>query len=242
MSMHTHRLHALGRSPATRAPGAMSVRVAALGGAVYFGLILAFLSQFEGTPKATDSRQQVFNYLSAHHGSLQSAAVLMGFAMPAALLFLSGLFRALRQAERETAGLALAALGGGILAAAGGATGALILGTTATRITDLGPASAHFWWTMYLMSIGAILIGLLLPIGVTAIVGLRGRLFARWFALASVALSLVSIAGAFTIGYATTATYVLSGVAIVLDSIWIFLVSLFLWRDPTLALPRTTQR
>lgn len=239
MSTHAHRLHGLGRSPATRAPGAMSVRFAALGGAIYFGLILAFLSQFSGTPKATDFRQQVFNYLSAHHGRLQAAAVLMGLAMPAALLFLSGLFRALRQAEGGTARLALAALGGGILAAAAGATGALILGTTATRITDLGPASARVWWTMYLMSIGANLLGLLLSVGVTAIISLQRQLFPRWFALASVALALVSIAGAFTIGYATTATYVLSGVAIVLDSVWIFLVSLFLWRDPTLALPRT---
>ena len=165
MSTHARKLHELGRSSATRAPGTMSVRLAALGGAVYFGLILAFLSQFEGTPKATDSRQQVFNYLSAHHNSLQAAAVLMGFAMPAALVFLSGLFRALRQAEGGTARFALGALGGGILAAAAGATGALILGTTAARITDLGPASAHVWWTMYLMSIGAILLGLLLKIG-----------------------------------------------------------------------------
>ena len=239
MSTHTHKLHGLGRSSAARAPGAMSVRVAALGGAVYFGLILAFLSQFEGTPKATDSSQQVFDYLSAHHASLQAAAVLMGFAMPAGLVFLSGLFRALRQAEGGTARFSLAALGGGILAAAGGAIGALVLGTTAARIADLGPASAHVWWTMYLMSIGVILLGLLLAIGITAIISLRRQLFARWFALASVALTLLSIAGAFTIGYATTATYVLSGAAIVLDSIWIFLVSLFLWRDPTLALPRT---
>jgi hypothetical protein len=239
MSTYAHKLHGLGRSPATRAPGAMSVRFAALGGVAYFGLILAFLSQLEGTPKATDSSRQVFNYLSAHHGGLQAAAVLIGFAMPAALLFLSGLFRALREAEGGTARLALAALGGGILAAAAGATGALILGTTAASINDLGPASAHVWWTMYLMSIGATLLGLLLAIGVTAIISLQRRLFARWFALASVALALLSIAGAFTIGYATTATYDLSGAAIVLDSIWIFLVSLFLWRDPTLALPGT---
>jgi hypothetical protein len=87
MCTHAHKLHGVGRSSATRAPGAMSVRFAALGGVVYFGLIVAFLSQFSGTPKATDSRQQVFNYLSAHHGGLQAAAVLMGFAMPAGLLF-----------------------------------------------------------------------------------------------------------------------------------------------------------
>ena len=239
MSTHTHRLHGFGASPATRAPGARPVRLAALGGAVYFGLIIAFLSLFEGTPKTTDSQQQVFSYLSAHHGRLQAAAVLMGFAMPAALVFLSGLFHALRRAEGGTARLALVALGGGILAAAAGATGALILGTTAARITELGPASAHVWWTMYLMSIGATLLGLLLSISVTAIISLRREVFPYWFGWASVALALLSVAGAFTLGYATTATYVLSGAAIVLDSVWIFVVSVFLWRDPTLALPST---
>jgi len=79
------------------------------------------------------------------------------------------------------------------------------------------------------MSIGATLLGLLVLIGVTAIISLQRQPFPRWFALASVVLVMVSIAGALTLGYVTTATCVLV-VAIVLDSVWIFVVSFFLTR------------
>jgi hypothetical protein len=216
----------------------MSVRLSALGGAVFFALFVAFAGLTSGTPSATDSAQETFNYISGHNGRLQLAAALIGLAMPAALLFVSVLVRALREAEGGKPGLAVAALGGGVLAAAGTVTGALIMGTTASRITDIGPAGARLWWTMYLMSIGATLLGLLLLIGSTAIVSLESQLFARWFGMASVVLVLVSIVGAFTIGYATDGLLWTAGIAVILDSVWIFLVSFFLWRDPKLALPR----
>jgi hypothetical protein len=90
---------------------------------------------------------------------------------------------------------------------------------------------------MYLLSIGATLLGLLLVIGVAAVVSMQTKLFAGWFTAASVVLGLVSLIGAFTIGYDTSAIQVVAGVAIVLDSVWILLVSIFLWRDPALALP-----
>ena len=87
------------------------------------------------------------------------------------------------------------------------------------------------------MSFGATLLGLLLVIGATAIVSLETQLFSRWFAVTSVVLALLSIVGAFTIGYPTTGLQATAGVAVILDSVWIFLVSVFLWRDPELALP-----
>lgn len=81
-------------------------------------------------------------------------------------------------------------------------TRALIVGITASRITR-SAAVAHVWWTLHLMSLGATLLGLLLLIGTTAVIRLRTQLFPRWFAIASAALALLSIAGAFTIGFAT---------------------------------------
>jgi hypothetical protein len=217
--------------------GAPSVRLAALGGAVYFALVIIYANLVSGSPAATDPADEIFDYLARHQGRIQLAAVLIGLAMPAALLWLSGLFRALRHAEGGTPGLAVAALGGGVLAAASTVTGALVVGTTATRIVDLGPGGTRVWWTMYLLSIGATLLGLLLVIGVTAVVSLQTKLFAGWFRAASVVLALVSVIGAFAIGYDTSAIQVVAGVAIVLDSVWILLVSIFLWRDPALALP-----
>lgn len=238
MSTHAHRVHGLERRPVVHVPGSMSVRLAALGGAVFFALFITFASLTKGTPSITDSGRDTYNNLSAHEGRLQLAAVLFGLAMPAALLALSGLFRALREAEGGRAGLAVAALCGGVLAAAGTVTGALLMGVTATRITEIGPADAHLWWSMCLMSYGAILLGLLLLIGATGVVSLETRLFPRWFGVASVVLALVSIVGAFTIGYATTGVLLAAGIALILDSVWILVVSFFLWRDPRLALPR----
>jgi len=238
MSTHAHRVRGLERRPAAHVPGTLSVRLAALGGAVFFALFLAFGILTRGTPSITDSGRDTYNYLSAHDGRLQLAAVLFGLAMPAALLAVSGLFRALREAEGGKAGLAIAALGGGVLAAASTVTGALIMGVTATRIAEIGPANAHLWWTMCLMSFGAILLGLLLLIGATAVVSLETELFPRWFGVASVVLALVSIVGAFAIGYAGTGILAAAGIALILDSVWIFLVSFFLWRDPELALSR----
>lgn len=217
--------------------GALSVRVAALGGAVFFALVLVYAGLTSGAPSATDSRRVIFDYLTDNQGQLQLAAVVMGLAMPAALLWLSGHFRALTRAEGGTPGLALAALGGGVLTAASSVVGALVLGTTATRVTDLGPAGARVWWTMHLLSTGATLLGLLLLIGATAAVCLQRQLFAQWFAVASVVLALASMIGAFTIGYDTAGIQVVAGIAIVLDSVWIFLVSIFLWRDPAVARP-----
>lgn len=238
MSTHAHRVtHRVRSRPTTRASGAFSVRLAAVAGALFFVLFIIFAALTSGTPSITASGQDTLNYLSAHHGRLQLAAVVMGLAMPAALVFVSGLFQALRKAEGGIAGIAVAALGGGVLAAAATVTGALIMGVAASRITDIGPAGAHVWWTMYLMSFGATLLGLLLMIGATAVLCLRTQLFDRWFAIASAALAVVSIAGAFTIGYATTAVSAVAGVAVILDSVWIFLASIFLWRDPTVALP-----
>jgi hypothetical protein len=215
----------------------MSVRLAALGGVAFFVLILIGGSALNGAPSATDSGQEIFDFVTQNKGQVQLSAVLMGLAMSSVLLFLSGLVRALRRAEGGTSGLALATLGGGVLAATSTVTGALIGGTMASRIDELGPAGARFYWTMALMSFGATLLGLLLVIGTTAIICLQTQLFARWFAAVSVVLAFASVVGAFTIGYATAGTQIVAGITIILDTVWILLVSIFLWRDPALALP-----
>ena len=178
-------------APPTGHEGAMSARVTAVGGLVFFGLFVAFCVLTSNTPAATDTRQEVFSYLAKHHDRLQLAAALYGLAMLAALLFLSGLFATLRKAEGRPR-LAVAALAGGIVAAAATITGALVLGTTAARFLDLGPTGARVFWTMFLLSIGATLIGEVLMIGSTAVISLRTGLFSRWFSVASLVLAFAS--------------------------------------------------
>jgi hypothetical protein len=155
--------------------------------------------------------------------------------MSAALVTIAGLYRVVRRAEGENAGLALAAVGGGALAAAGTTTTALVQGTIALRIDDLGADGVRVWWTMYLLSTGVTLLGLLVVIGATAAASIRRRTFPRWFMVVSVLLVLLSALGACTIGYDTVGIQVVGGLALVFDSVWILLFSLFLWRHPELA-------
>jgi len=125
MSTHAHGVANAPRSrPAIRAPQALSVRFAALGGAVFSVLVVINSNLLSGSPSATDSGQETFNYLTGHQGRLQISAVRWGFAMAAALVWLSAHFRALRRVEGGTPGIALVALAGGMLAATSTLTGA----------------------------------------------------------------------------------------------------------------------
>jgi hypothetical protein len=212
-------------------PTRNTVRAAAGAGAVFFGLVVVNSNLQSGAPAISDSRRETFAFLAAHQDRVQISAVLWGFAMCAALVSLSGLLPALRGAA-----FAPTALAGGVLAAASMLTAALLEGTIAARLEDLGAAGARVVWTAYLLSLGATLFGLLLLIGAATAACLRTHLFARWFCVASVVLVLVSIAGACTIGFASAGLQVIAGVALLLDSAWILAVNVFLFRRPALAL------
>jgi hypothetical protein len=213
------------------------VRLSALAGAVFFVLVVVQSSLRSGAPAADDPEQDIVDYVANHRSDLQLGAALLGLAMAAAMLWLPALHQTLRRAEGATSALAAAVVAGGAVAAAGGAVTALLQGTIAVRIDDLGAAGVRVWWTMWLLSLGAILLGLLVVTGVTGAVSLRRHLWARWFGVVSVALAVLSAVGALTLGYAGDGVQVVAAVAVVLDSVWILLVSIRLWRDPTVAVP-----
>jgi hypothetical protein len=224
-------------SQAVRPGTSVSLRLPALAGAAFFALMVAYAQLRSPAPAATDSAREVATYFARHHDRLQLGAVALGFAMPAALIWLTGLVQALRQVEGPSRIASLSALCGGILAAASTVTGALVQGTTAIRFADLGAAGTRTGWTMVLLSLGGTLLGLMLVIAATAVVSLRTGLFARWFTAASGLLVLLSLIGAFTIGYGSDAIQIVAGIAVVLDGVWILLVSLHMWRNPDGAAP-----
>jgi hypothetical protein len=206
----------------------------AIAGAIFFALIVIH-SQLRGSaPAADDPSREVLRYLSGHQGRLQLGAVALGFAMPVALVWLAGFFRVVRRAEGDGSSLSLCALGGGILAAAGTVTSALVEGALGTRAADIGPGVARFGWTLFLLGTGATLLGLLLLIAATAAAGLRWGRLPRWIAQTSVILAFISAVGALSIGYGSDALQSVAGIAILLDSGWILAFSILLWRDPEL--------
>lgn len=209
---------------------APSHRWSALAGAGFFALVMGFASLTSGMPTATDPPQEVVTYLVDEAERLQAAAALYGLAMPLALCFVAGLVGDLRAANGGRVGAAVVALSGGVLAAASSVVAALVLGTAANRADDLGADVAAALWTMFLLGFGATLLGLLLVIGATAVTSVRSRLLPRWLTVASALLAVASVVGATTIGYDAAGLQVVAGLAIVLDSVWILVVSVHQWR------------
>ncbi|MGZ4199385.1 MAG: hypothetical protein ACXVP1_04300 [Thermoleophilia bacterium] len=222
---------------AVRSRTTTSLRLPALAGAVFFALIVVYSQLRTPAPAATDPAREVASYFARHHDRLQLGAVALGFAMPAVLIWGTGLIHMLRSVEGPSRIASLTALQGGILAAASTVTGALVQGTTAIRFADLGAGGTRTGWTMVLLSLGGTLLGLMLVIGATAAVSLRTQLFGRWFTVASCVLVLLSLIGAFTVGYGSDAIQIIAGIAVVLDSVWILLVSFYMWRKPQRAAP-----
>jgi hypothetical protein len=216
-------------------PGNRSTRVSALAGLVFFALMMVHAGLRSGAPGSEDSGQRIYDHLVEHAGRYQLGAVALGLAMVAVLVSLPALFGTLRSAEGGSYASGLVAVAGGVLAAASAVLMALIEGTLATRIEDIGPAGARTWWTMFLMGVGPVLIGLLVVIGATAAVSARRRTFGRWFTMVSFVLVAASLVGAFAIGYATVGVQVTAAIALLLDGVWILVVSLMLWRHPEMA-------
>jgi hypothetical protein len=208
-----------------KAAGTAFGRPARLAAAAFVAVVIITGFLLSRAPDATDSSQKIFSYLAHHQGQLQATAVLAGLAATAVLVWVSGVFRALSSVEGGTPGPALAALGGGVLAAASTVTLALIGGTTAIRFNDLGPAGARVFWTMFVLSRGAILVGLAAVIGATAVACWRAQPF-RWFTVPSAVMALASVAGACAIGYPELG--VVTYPVLFFDGVWI-LVSSYLW-------------
>jgi hypothetical protein len=213
------------------------VRVAALAGLAFFVLIIVSGPVLtSSTPNLSDSATKIFNFYKNHQSNLKAAAVLFGLAMSAVLIWVSGAWRALRKAEGGTPGLAVTALVGVALASAMTVAAAAIEATTALRVGDLGLSGARFFFTLSQFTRAGTLFGLLVLIAATAAISLQTGLFARWFNVVSIVLVLVSVAGAFGVAYASDTVQTLTAVGLTLDSLWILVFSIYLWRKPELAI------
>ena len=213
------------------------VRLTALAGVLFVVLIIVQGPVLTPSLKVTDSAQKIFNSIRSHQTDFKASAALYGLAMSAVLIWAAGLFRVLRKAEGGAAGLAASALGGVALAAAMSVVAAATEATTALRINDLGPGGARFYYTLSQFTQGGILFGLLVVVGATALVSLRTGLFARWFGAVSVVLVIASVVGAFGVAYASNTIQTVTGVMLTLNTLWILVVSIYLWRQPELAIP-----
>lgn len=219
------------------------VRLSAMGGVVFVILIIVSQVALAGTmPNVTDTPAKIFSYFGTHQGNIKASAALYGLAMSAFLLWAPALFAALRKADGGRSGLALTALGGGILATAMTVTTAALEGATELRLQDLGPGGTRVFFTVAQFANGGILFGLLVLLGASAAVSLSTGLFGRWVGVLGGLFALGSVVGAFSISYA--GLHSLQGVFLSLDTLWVLIVSVVMLRSPqdALAPPAATGR
>jgi hypothetical protein len=216
------------------------IRLTALSGLVFGGLIIAASSVQGSAPGLDDPSRQVFTYIRDHRSDLKLSAVLFGVAMSAVLFWAWGLYGALRNAEHGNSSLAVVAVAGGVLAAAMTVVASTVIATTALRINTLSPAGALFYFTLYRFTQAGTNFGLAVLIGAAAIASLRGRLFSRWFTIVSVLLAMLTLVGGLAVAYAGDAIQTVGGAALILDVVWIMIVSVRLLRRPELAVSQST--
>jgi hypothetical protein len=212
------------------------VRLSAVAGMVFAALAIVASRAQGSRPGLSEPADEVFTYLRDHQKGLQLSAALFAAAMVAALLWVGGLYAALRRAANGDASLAVVVVAGGVVAASMTMVSSALLAATTLRVEELGPATAHALFTLYqFLQVGTDF-GLAVLIGAAAMVSKRTTLFGNRFTVASFAVAGLSFAGGFGIAYDADALQIISGAALILDSVWILLVSIRLWRTPEIAL------
>lgn len=116
---------------------------------------------------------------------------------------------------------------------------AAIEATIACRIGELDPSLTRVLSTLEQFTQGGILFGLLVAIGLAGVVSLQTGLYGRWFALSSLVLAVVSLVGGSSLAYANHTSQTLGAIGLSLDSLWILVLSVLIYRKPALALSAT---
>jgi hypothetical protein len=212
------------------------IRLAAVAGAVFALLILVAGPVLgRSSPNLSASGQTTFDFIRGHRTDIQLTALLGALAMGAFVIWLSGLFGALRHTTDGYPGLAVAAVGGGALAASTSVVSQAIKATTACQITAIGPRNVQVFYTLVKFTNGGVLVGLTVVIGMTAAACLSSSMAGRWFVILSCVLAVGSLLGATSVAYAGSAPQQIGKLFLSLDTAWVLIVSVLFWRRPTIA-------
>ena len=212
------------------------IRVAGVAGAAFAILILVAGPVLgRSSPGLSASGQTTFDYIRAHRSDIKLSAAAGALATVALVIWLSGLFGALRRTTDGYPGLAIAAVAGGVLAASTSLVSQAIKATTACQITEIGPRNVHVFYTLVKFTNGGVLFGLTVVIGLTAVAALGSSMWGRWFAILSCVLAVGSLLGAASTTYAASAPQQLGKTVLSLDTAWVLIVSIMLWRRPEAA-------
>lgn len=204
-------------------------RLAPLSGIVMVVLWLAGIVLVTGSFSYTATPEEALQSLGQDPGRTQAGALLAGFySVVFFVAFAGSVFNALRQAEAEDSPFASIGYGGAAVCAVAFAVAYGLLWVAANRAGGVGGVSAEYAVIvndLYSALLANVLsVGLAVFIGASGIAALRTGAFPIWLGWVSVV---------FGIGLLTPAHWVFEG----LSTIWIFIVSIHLYRRSSRAGP-----
>lgn len=185
--------------------------------------IVSFLVMGE-TPDADDPIREVVDYWADHEGQAIVGALLASLGAISLIFFGATLRRTIRRGEDGGGILSVAALAGGIVAAAGIGTDSAFRFALGDLAEDVEPGvivTLNAIWADFFFPM---VVGLATLILATSLAALRARFIPPWLAWIGILLCVV---------FFTPAGFV----AFLVSGLWIIVVSILLWRQEATGAP-----
>ena len=189
-----------------------------LTGVVFVVLTVVALTMDGEAPDPDDPIREVVEYWVDNEGALIFGSVLEGLAAVALIFFAASLRRTLRRGEDGAGVLSVAAMGGGIVAAAGIGVDAAIRFAAADLADDVDPVVTQTLSALWGDFFFPMAIGIATLILATSLSALRTRVIPVWLAW---------IGFLICIGIFTPAGFI----AFAVGGLWILTLSVLLWRQ-----------
>jgi hypothetical protein len=198
-----------------------------LTGVLFVVLTVASFAVAGDTPDADDPIGEVVEFWIDHEGQALFGAILGALAAVALLFFAASLRSALRRGEDGAGVLSVAAMGGGIVAAAGIGTDSAFrfaLGDLADDVDPVVTQTLNALWADFFFPM---VVGLATLILATSLAALRTRVIPVWLAWIGILIC---------VAFFTPAGFI----AFLVSGLWIAIVSVLLWRQETAGRASTT--
>ncbi|HEX6310881.1 MAG TPA: hypothetical protein VF152_04595 [Acidimicrobiia bacterium] len=187
-------------------------------------VVLAVVGVFLGgePPDADDPVREVVDYWADNEGAVILGSVLEGLAAVSLIFFAASLRRAIRRREGDAGVLSVAAMGGGIVAAAGIGVDAALRFTAADLAGEVRPVviqTLNAIWADYFFPM---VIGMAALVLATSLAALGTRVIPVWLAWIGF---LICIALFTPAGF----------IAFLVSALWVLVVSVILWRQEATA-------
>jgi hypothetical protein len=179
--------------------------------------IVSFLILGE-TPDADDPVREVVEFWVDHEGQAIFGALLASLGAVALIFFGASLRRTIRRSEDGGGILSVAALAGGIVAAAGIGVDSSFRFALGDLAEDVDPITIHTLNAIWASFFFPMVVGLATLILATSLAALRARFIPPWLAWIGILLCVV---------FFTPAGFV----SFLVSGLWIIVVSILLWRQ-----------